>query len=404
MKIKIIKPCVVGLGYVGLPLFLKLQRKITTIGYDSNKSRIIELNSKKDTNKEFKKDNLKLKKNSSFTSDKYLLKYCNFFIVAVPTPVLKNNKPDLSFLKKSCMTIGKFLKKGDIVFLESTVFPGITENFCGKILQKVSGLKLDTEFFVGYSPERINPGDKKHSIDKIVKIVSANKDYTLKVGKIIYKKVSKKIVLNRNIKEAESAKVIENIQRDLNIGLMNEVYKVCVNSKINFSNVIKLASTKWNFLKFDPGLVGGHCLPVDPYYFSNFAEKKGIKTEVILSGRKINNSMYLYMYNKIIKDIKNLKLNIKKSRILVLGLTYKKNVSDIRNSFALKLYRLLKKKIKYLEACDPFLTKKNIKNIKVLHNFNIDDYELILNFVNHDLFKNKILKIKKTNKKYLNLF
>jgi len=185
---------------------------------------------------------------------------------------------------------------------------------------------------------------------------------------------------------------------------MNEVYKVCVNSKINFSNVIKLASTKWNFLKFDPGLVGGHCLPVDPYYFSNFAEKKGIKTEVILSGRKINNSMYLYMYNKIIKDIKNLKLNIKKSRILVLGLTYKKNVSDIRNSFALKLYRLLKKKIKYLEACDPFLTKKNIKNIKVLHNFNIDDYELILNFVNHDLFKNKILKIKKTNKKYLNLF
>ena len=404
MKKTSIKPCVVGLGYVGLPLFLKLQKKIDTIGYDNNKFRITELIEKKDRNNEFSKKNLILEKKSIFTYNKSFLKNCNFFIIAVPTPVSKNNKPDLTFLKKSCETIGKYLNKDDIVFFESTVYPGITENFCGKILQKESGLKLDADFFLGYSPERINPGDKKHSIDKIIKIVSANKGYALKIGKSVYQKVSKKIIINKNIKEAESAKVIENIQRDLNIGLMNEVYKVCVNSKINFSNVIKLASTKWNFLKFDPGLVGGHCLPVDPYYFSNFAEKKGIKTEVILSGRKINNSMYLYMYNKIIKDIKNLKLNIKKSRILVLGLTYKKNVSDIRNSFALKLYRLLKKKIKYLEACDPFLTKKNIKNIKVLHNFNIDDYELILNFVNHDLFKNKILKIKKTNKKYLDLF
>ena len=404
MKKTSVKPCVVGLGYVGLPLFLKLQKKIDTIGYDNNKFRITELIEKKDRNNEFSKKNLILEKKSIFTYNKSFLKNCNFFIIAVPTPVLKNNKPDLTFLKKSCETIGKYLNKDDIVFFESTVYPGITENFCGKILQKESGLKLDADFFLGYSPERINPGDKKHSIDKIIKIVSANKGYALKIGKSVYQKVSKKIIINKNIKEAESAKVIENIQRDLNIGLMNEVYKVCVNSKINFSNVIKLASTKWNFLKFDPGLVGGHCLPVDPYYFSNFAEKKGIKTEVILSGRKTNNSMYLYMYNKIIKDIKNLKLNIKKSRILVLGLTYKKNVSDIRNSFALKLYKLLKKKIKYLEACDPFLTKKNIKNIKVLHNFNIDDYELILNFVNHDLFKNKILKIKKTNKKYLDLF
>ena len=404
MKKTSIKPCVVGLGYVGLPLFLKLQKKIDTIGYDNNKFRITELIEKKDRNNEFSKKNFILEKKSIFTYNKSFLKNCNFFIIAVPTPVSKNNKPDLTFLKKSCETIGKYLNKDDIVFFESTVYPGITENFCGKILQKESGLKLDADFFLGYSPERINPGDKKHSIDKIIKIVSANKGYALKIGKSVYQKVSKKIIINKNIKEAESAKVIENIQRDLNIGLMNEVYKVCVNSKINFSNVIKLASTKWNFLKFDPGLVGGHCLPVDPYYFSNFAEKKGIKTEVILSGRKINNSMYLYMYNKIIKDIKNLKLNIKKSRILVLGLTYKKNVSDIRNSFALKLYRLLKKKIKYLEACDPFLTKKNIKNIKVLHNFNIDDYELILNFVNHDLFKNKILKIKKTNNKYLDLF
>ena len=404
MKKSLIRPCVVGLGYVGLPLFLKLQNKISTVGYDISDSRVKELKFFLDINGEFKKKDLVLKKKSLITSDKNLLKFCNFFIVAVPTPISKKNIPDLSHLKKSCEIIGKVLVKNSIVFFESTVYPGVTENFCGRLLEKKSGLKLGVDFFVGYSPERINPGDKKHSIGKIVKIVSATNNNTLKIAKKIYKKVANKILTNKNIKEVESAKVIENIQRDLNIGLMNEVYKVCVNSKINFSNVIKLASTKWNFLKFDPGLVGGHCLPVDPYYFSNFAEKKGIKTEVILSGRKINNSMYLYMYNKIIKDIKNLKLNIKKSRILVLGLTYKKNVSDIRNSFALKLYRLLKKKIKYLEACDPFLTKKNIKNIKVLHNFNIDDYELILNFVNHDLFKNKILKIKKTNKKYLDLF
>ena len=192
---------------------------------------------------------------------------------------------------------------------------------------------------------------------------------------------------------------------------MNEIYKVCYKSNINFSNVIKLASTKWNFLKFDPGLVGGHCLPVDPYYYSNFAEKNGIKTEVILSGRKINNSMYLFMCNKIIKEIKNLKLNLKKTKILILGLTYKKNVSDVRNSFALKLYKLLKKKVKNLDVCDPLLTKKNIKNVKVLHNFNLDDYELILNFVNQFqiiiyliFLRNKILKIKRTNKKYLDLF
>ena len=231
MKKKIIKPCVVGLGYVGLPLFLKLQKKINTIGYDNDKSRIIELNAKKDGNNEFSKKNLILEKNLFFTYNKNLIKNCNFFIVAVPTPVLKNNKPDLTFLRKSCETIGKYLNKDDIIFFESTVYPGITENYCGKILQKASGLKLDIDFFVGYSPERINPGDKKHSIDKITKIVSANKKYALKIGKDVYQKVAKKIVINKNIKEAESAKVIENIQRDLNIGLMNEIYKVCLTSK-----------------------------------------------------------------------------------------------------------------------------------------------------------------------------
>ena len=404
MKRKIIKPCVVGLGYVGLPLFLKLQKKITTIGYDNNKLRIIKLNAKKDINKEFKKNDLRLKRKSFFTYDKNLLKYCNFFIIAVPTPVLKNNKPDLSFLEKSCKTIGTFLKKGDIVFFESTVFPGITENYCGKILQKVSGLKLDIDFFIGYSPERINPGDKKHSIDKIVKIVSANKDYTLKIGKFIYQKVSKKIVLNRNIKEAESAKVIENIQRDLNIGLMNEIYKVCSNSNINFSNVIKLSSTKWNFVKFNPGLVGGHCLPVDPYYYSHFANLHGISTEILLAGRRVNNSMFKFIFKKINDELKNMNLQIKKSKILILGLTYKKNVSDLRNSYVIKLAELIKKNCSKLDIYDPLISSSKVKRLNIIHRVNLKKYDLIINAVNHDIFQDKILKIKKKKLNYIKLF
>ena len=324
MKNRIIKPCIIGLGYVGLPLFLKLHKKINTIGYDSNYLRIKELKSHLDRNNEFKKKDLILKKNSSITSDYKKTKHCNFFIVAVPTPVLKNNRPDLTYLKKSCETIGKVLKKNDIVFFESTVYPGITENYCGKILQKISGLKLDIDFFIGYSPERINPGDKKHSIDKVVKIISANKFSTLEVGKKIYKKVVKKVVINKNIKEAESAKVIENIQRDLNIGLMNEIYKVCESSRINFENVINLASTKWNFIKFNPGLVGGHCLPVDPYYYSHFAKSYGVSTEILLAGRRVNNSMFKFIFQKIKYELKKNGLKLNKSKILLLGSSYKK--------------------------------------------------------------------------------
>tara|TARA_Y100000816_G_scaffold292302_1_gene286886 strand:+ start:8647 stop:9852 length:1206 start_codon:yes stop_codon:yes gene_type:complete len=400
----IIKPSVIGLGYVGLPLFLKLQKKFKCIGYDNSISRVSSLKKCIDTNKEFLKKELILKNKSFFTSKLQSLKTSNFYIVAVPTPVFKNNMPNLEHLKKSCLIISKVLKKNDIVFFESTFYPGITENYCAKILEKKSKLKVNRDFFVGYSPERINPGDKKHSVDKINKIVSISGKENLRIAKKVYGSVTKKITLTENIKEAESAKVIENIQRDLNIGLMNEIYKVCYKSKINFYSVMKLASTKWNFLKFDPGLVGGHCLPVDPYYYSDFAKKFGIKTNVILSARKINNSMYLFMYDKILKKIKDYKLDLKKSKILILGLTYKKNVSDIRNSFALKLFFLLKKKIKNLDVSDPLIMNKKIQNLKIFENFDIDKYDLIINFVNHDIFKDKILKIKKKKKKYLDLF
>ncbi len=404
MKKKIIKPCVVGLGYVGLPLFLKLQKKIETIGYDINKSRVAELNTKKDRNNEFNKNNLILDKRSFFTYKKNFLKNCNFFIIAVPTPVLKNNKPDLTFLKKSCETIGKSLNKGDIVFFESTVYPGITENYCGKILQNVSGLKLDKDFFVGYSPERINPGDKNHSIDKIVKIVSANKKYALKIGKNVYQKVTKKVIVNKSIKEAESAKVIENIQRDLNIGLMNEIYKVCLNSKINFSNVIKLSSTKWNFQRFNPGLVGGHCLPVDPYYYSHFAKSHGISTEILLAGRRVNNSMFKFIFKKLNNDLKKKNLKLKESKILILGLSYKKNVSDLRNSYVIKLAELIKKNSLKLDIYDPLISSLKVKRLNIIRKMKPEKYDIIINAVNHDVFKDKILMIKKKKLNYIELF
>ncbi len=404
MKNRIIKPCIVGLGYVGLPLFLKLQKKINTIGYDSNYLRIKELKSYLDRNYEFKKNDLILKKNSSITSDHKKTNHCNFFIVAVPTPVLKNNKPDLTYLKKSCETIGKVLKKNDIVFFESTVYPGITENYCGKILEKISGLKLDIDFFIGYSPERINPGDKKHSIDKVVKIISANKFSTLEVGKKIYKKVVKKVVINKNIKEAESAKVIENIQRDLNIGLMNEIYKVCESSRINFKNVINLASTKWNFIKFNPGLVGGHCLPVDPYYYSHFAKSYGVSTEILLAGRRVNNSMFKFIFQKIKYELKKNGLKLNKSKILLLGLSYKKNVSDLRNSFVINLAELINKNSLKLDIFDPLISKPKSMKLKLINRIKLKNYDLIINAVDHNIFKKIISEIKKKKLNYIKLF
>ena len=404
MKNRIIKPCIIGLGYVGLPLFLKLHKKINTIGYDSNYLRIKELKSHLDRNNEFKKKDLILKKNSSITSDYKKTKHCNFFIVAVPTPVLKNNRPDLTYLKKSCETIGKVLKKNDIVFFESTVYPGITENYCGKILEKISGLKLDIDFFIGYSPERINPGDKKHSIDKVVKIISANKFSTLEVGKKIYKKVVKKVVINKNIKEAESAKVIENIQRDLNIGLMNEIYKVCESSRINFENVINLASTKWNFIKFNPGLVGGHCLPVDPYYYSHFAKSYGVSTEILLAGRRVNNSMFKFIFQKIKYELKKNGLKLNKSKILLLGLSYKKNVSDLRNSYVINLAELINKNSLKLDIFDPLILKPKSMKLKLINRIKLKNYDLIINAVDHNIFKKIISEIKKKKLNYIKLF
>ena len=313
-------------------------------------------------------------------------------------------KPDLNPIINCSYDLSKIIKNDDIIFYESTVFPTVTEKICIPILNK-SGLIEGKNFYVGYSPERINPGDKNRKLNLINKIVAFKYSRKKIIVKNVYKNLSKNLYFTDKIIEAETSKVIENIQRDLNIALINEIYKVCNKAKINFKNVIKLAKTKWNFIDYKPGLVGGHCLPVDPYYFSSFAKKTGIKTNVILAGRKTNNDMYKFCYNQIIKKLRDIKKKKNRIKILFLGVSYKTNVADLRNSFSLKLYRLLKEKIKNVDALDPMLDNKIAKNSGVInHKVNLKKYDLIINAVNHSKFKNHLKQIKKNKLRYFELF
>ena len=400
---KKIIPSVIGLGYVGLPIFLRLQKKYECIGYDINLKRIKKLNHKNDTNREFSNKDLKKLNNSKFTSKQIDLKKSNFFIVTVPTPIFKNYKPNLSHLVNASKLISKYLKKNDIIFFESTVYPGTTKKL-SKIIEKISKLKQNKDFWIGYSPERVNPGDKSKTIDKIKKIVAFDncpKNISKKI-KDIYKTISNNLVFSKSIKEAETSKVIENIQRDINIAFMNEIMMICDKLNINFHNVINLAKTKWNFLNFDAGLVGGHCLPVDPYYLYDLAKTHKFNAKFILTGRNVNNSMVNFIQWKILDEVK--KKNIKK--ILLSGLTFKKNVSDIRNSLSLKIFKNLKKQKKFkVEAVDPLITKNKNFKITNLSKINIHDYDLIVNLVDHDIFRNFFLEHYKKNKeKFLDIF
>jgi UDP-N-acetyl-D-galactosamine dehydrogenase len=399
-----IRPCIVGLGYVGLPIFLRLSKNYSTIGFDINKSRIKELKSKIDLNSEYKKKELILNNNSNFTYNEKDIQSCNFFIITVPTPIYKNKKPDLRPLILATKIISKFIKKNDIVFYESTVYPGVTEEVCTKVIEKVSKLKSQQDFFVGYSPERINPGDSEHKVEKINKIVAFKKvPYEIK-NKIInvYKKISKKIILSHNIKESETSKVIENIQRDINIAFVNEIFMICKKLDLNFSNIIKLASTKWNFLKFSPGLVGGHCLPVDPYYLYALAKKNNINAKFMLAGRNVNNEMENFIYKSIIKKINS--FNCKK--ILIAGVTYKANVADVRNSLALNIYKRLKKNKNFNTYCfDPIINNKYAKKYKILDrlNFNIN-FDLIVPLVSHTKLLKDVNLYKNSNTIFFDIF
>ncbi len=396
-----INPAVIGLGYVGLPIFIRLNKKFKTIGFDSNKSRVNQLSNKKDFNKEFTSKNLKLKNGSFFSSRYNELRKSNFFIVTVPTPIFNDNSPDLRNLISVSNILKKIIKKNDIIFFESTVYPGVTEKVCVPIIEKGSGLKNNIDFYIGYSPERINPGDKTHSIEKINKIVAINKK-KFSIANKVYKNLAKKLIFSENIKEAEASKVIENIQRDLNIGLMNEIYQVCDKSEINFNNVLKLAGSKWNFIKYSPGLVGGHCLPVDPYYFSWFAKKLGLNTKIILAGRKTNNEMVKFTKEMILKKIRKYKFNSKKIKVLIMGITYKKNVADLRNSLSIKVFQSLKKKFYKLNCYDPLIDEIHKKKYLLIDKRNIKNFDVYIVLTKHDSIKKLIRSLK--NKKIIDVF
>ena len=388
-------PCVIGLGYVGLPVFITLKNKFNVIGYDINKKRVDDLNLRIDTNGEFEKKKLILTNNSIITSNEKDLKKCNFYIVTVPTPIKKNKLPDLNYVVTAFKTISKYIKKDDIIFLESTVFPGTTEEICKKIIKN----KKNLNFYIGYSSERINPGDKLHNIRNISKVVSikCNKKTLSKIKKV-YGCISKKIILSENIKEAELSKLIENTQRDLNIALMNEIMILCNKTNLNFNEVVRLAKTKWNFLNFNPGLVGGHCLPVDPYYLSYYANKSKFNTKVTLAGRNVNNYMETFIYQQICNKIIYLKKN-KNKKIIITGLTYKANVADLRNSLPFKIYKKLKKTQMNVIGYDPVLDAQLAKELNIETNFeNIKNADIFVLLVKHNKFKNIYNHVKKKNK------
>ncbi len=396
------KIAIIGLGYVGLPLALEFGKKYITVGYDSNVSRINELKISFDRNNELKKSAFKSKK-LSFTSNESLIANSNFYIITVPTPIHKNKKPNLSLLKKATKTVSEFIRKGDTVIYESTVYPGVTENICSKILNKNSGLILNKDFFLGYSPERINPGDKKLTLTKIKKLVSASTPKALRKVDLLYKSIipvgTYKV---KSIKIAEAAKVIENTQRDINIAYMNELIVIFDKLNINTQDVIKAASTKWNFLNFKPGLVGGHCIGVDPYYLHYISNVSGYNTKLILAGRRLNDNMPRYFAKDFLKKFKihRDKNDILSPKILFLGLAFKANTSDLRNSKSIKLCKILIGKLgaKSIDACDPLVNQKMCKsymgiNLISLKKINLANYNAIIYAVNHRVFsKLKILQ------------
>lgn len=382
-----------GLGYVGLPLATELANFFYTVGYDLSSTRIKELKSGFDRYNLIKKKKLKNKNNLKFFNNPSVLKNADFVIVTVPTPVNKKNIPDLSFLKKACIEIGENIKKNTVIVFESTVYPGATREFCIPIIEKVSKLKLGKNLFIGYSPERISVGDSKYTLKKIIKIISGDSKKTIKILKYVYSKILKnKLYFAESLEVAELAKVFENTQRDLNISLVNELSIICNKLNINTNSVIKAASTKSNFIKFTPGLVGGHCISVDPYYLSYKSKKLGYSTKVINAGRLVNNQMPNFIFNNIKKKFNN--LNNKK--IIILGLTFKENCNDIRNSKIFDLIQLFENEECKLYLHDPYALKAEVKAIykkKILKFENLPKSDVVILSLKHNFY----LKLGVTN-------
>jgi UDP-N-acetyl-D-galactosamine dehydrogenase len=388
------KICVIGLGYVGLPLAHAFSEKYEVVGFDINKARIDELNSGFDRTQELNEIQVKesLENGMKFTLDVEKIKDCNIYIVTVPTPIDESNEPDLTPIVKSTETVGKVLKKDDIVIYESTVYPGVTEEVCVPILEKFSGLKFNETFFCGYSPERINPGDKEHTVTKILKITSGSTPEIAKKVDDLYKSI---IIagthLAPTIKVAEAAKVIENTQRDVNIALINELAMIFDLMDINTQDVIEAAATKWNFIKLTPGLVGGHCIGVDPYYLTHKAQSLGYMPNLILGARQINNGMSKLIADKAIKKMVKFDKKLKNANVLVLGVTFKENCPDMRNSKVLDIIKELEEYECNVEVYDYWVDKSDIesKHLNFINELplNSNKYDSIIVAVGHDKFK-----------------
>jgi UDP-N-acetyl-D-glucosamine/UDP-N-acetyl-D-galactosamine dehydrogenase len=383
------KLAVIGLGYVGLPIALEFAKKITVIGFDINADRINMMQNKIDPSQELESsafDGCDIE----FTNDLEVLKQANFFIVAVPTPVDEYNIPDLIPVQRASETIGKVIKKGDYVVYESTVYPGCTEEDCVPIIEKLSGLQMMTDYKIGYSPERINPGDKEHTITTIVKVVSGCCDESLDTIAKVYELVVKAGVYKASsIKVAEAAKIIENTQRDLNIALMNELSIIFDKMNINTFEVLEAAGTKWNFLKFQPGLVGGHCIGVDPYYLTYKSKQLGYDSQVILAGRKINDGMAGYVAKKVLQHVIQYNGNVKDAKVLVMGATFKENVSDIRNSKVADVVKELKSFSLNVHVADPHADSAELQHE---YGFSLtaniaNDYDAVIVTVPHNDYK-----------------
>ena len=383
------KLAVIGLGYVGLPIALEFARKIKVIGFDINAKRVEMMRNKIDPSQELEPadfDDCDIE----FTHDLEVLKQANFFIVAVPTPVDEHNVPDLVPVQRASETIGKVIKQGDYVVFESTVYPGCTEEDCLPIIEKICGLKDRVDFKSGYSPERINPGDKEHTLAKIVKVVSGCDAISLDtIAKVYELVVTAGVHRASSIKVAEAAKIIENTQRDLNIALMNELSIIFDRMGINTFEVLEAAGTKWNFLKFQPGLVGGHCIGVDPYYLTHKSKELGYESQVILAGRVINDGMAGYIAKKVLQHIIQYSGHVKGAKVLVMGATFKENVSDIRNSKVADVVKELKSYSLNVQVTDPHAESDELKHeygfelIKILSN----DYDAVIVTVPHNEYK-----------------
>jgi UDP-N-acetyl-D-glucosamine/UDP-N-acetyl-D-galactosamine dehydrogenase len=380
---KKIKIGVLGLGYVGLPLADCLSKKFKVVGFDTDRKRIFQLRKNFDHTKEIKNKF----KNIYFAHDYKSLNKCNFFIITVPTPIDKNKKPDLLNLMQATDIVCKVIKKDSIVVLESTVYPGVTEEIIAKRIEKKTNYKLNKNFFVGYSPERINPGDKVHTIDKITKVISASSSKSLDIVDFVYSSAIKAGTYRaKTIKIAEAAKIIENTQRDLNIGLINELTLFFSKLNINVFDVLEAASTKWNFINMKPGLVGGHCIGVDPYYLSYKFKKIGVKPTLINAARKINDNMAEFFAKQILIEKKKHKL---KGKMLILGFTFKENIPDYRNTKIENLYINLRNKHKNIFIYDPFyksFDKKILKNYNFIKKPSKKDYDIVVLAVKHNEF------------------